>query len=140
MNLNPMTWLSLALILICIFIVLIGIAAKLNRPKINKEKYRNLWHRIEQNLKKDSTDSFHLSVIQADKLLDHAMKERGIRGSTMGERMKRMQNEWTNPNAVWGAHKLRNRIAHEPEVVVNYQDAKRALSAFRQALKDVGAL
>ena len=76
----------------------------------------------------------------ADKLLDHALKERGAKGETMGERMKTLQTTWSNANAVWGAHKLRNQVAHEPDVQLSYDLARRALASFKQALKDVGAI
>ena len=58
----------------------------------------------------------------------------------MGERMKQLQTKWTNANNVWGAHKIRNRIAHESDVKLSYDETRRALAAFKQALKDVGAV
>jgi hypothetical protein len=107
---------------------------------LDVDKYRLRWLQIEQQLKKDEQSSYHLSVLNADKLLDQALRERGIRGTTMGERMKTVKDTWTNANAVWTAHKLRNQIAHEMDAVVSYEDARRALSGFKQALKDVGAI
>jgi hypothetical protein len=67
-----------------------------------------------------------------------ALKERGVRGNTMGERMK--NSSWSNANAVWAAHKIRNKIAHEADVAVDYDTARRALASFKQGLKDVGAI
>lgn len=58
----------------------------------------------------------------------------------MADRMKQYQKSWSNANAVWSAHKLRNRIAHDTDVQVGYDDTRRALGAFKQALKDVGAI
>jgi transposase len=58
----------------------------------------------------------------------------------MGERMKTIKDTWSNANNVWTAHKLRNQIAHETDVSVGYDDARRALSGFKQALKDLGAI
>lgn len=107
---------------------------------LNVERYRVKWLSIEQHLKQDEVSSYHLSVLNADKLLDQALRDRGVKGNTMGERMKTVQQSWSNANAVWGAHKLRNQIAHEQDVRVNYDDARRALSGFKQALKDVGAI
>jgi transposase len=91
-------------------------------------------------LKRDEESSYHLCILNADKLLDQAMRERGIKGETMGERMKTIRTVWSNPNGVWTAHKLRNQVAHEPDVRIGYDDARRALSSFKQALKDVGAI
>lgn len=108
--------------------------------RLDVEKYRTRWMTIEQQLKRDELMTYHMSVLSADTLLDQALKEKGIAGATMGERMKQMQQKWSNANNVWTAHKLRNQIAHEPDVKLTYDNARRALSSFKQALKDVGAI
>jgi hypothetical protein len=108
--------------------------------KLDVEKYRTRWMTIEQQLKRDELMTYHMSVLSADTLLDQALKDRGVSGATMGERMKQMQQKWSNANNVWTAHKLRNQIAHEPDVKLSYDTARRALSSFKQALKDVGAI
>jgi len=107
---------------------------------LDVEKYRSKWLQIEASLKRDESSSHHLAVLNADKLLDQALREKGVRGDTMGERMKTANTSWRNANAVWGAHKLRNQIAHESDVRVTYDDARRALAGFKQALKDLGAI
>jgi hypothetical protein len=109
-------------------------------PRLTVEKYRMRWLAIENQLNRDEPSSFQLSVLNADKLLDQALRERGVKGETMGARMKTAQTTWSNANAVWTAHKLRNQIAHEPDVNIRYEDARHALSSFKQALKDVGAI
>lgn len=107
---------------------------------LDVNKYRSRWMTIEQGLKRDETSSYPMSILNADTLLDHALKDKGIQGQTMGERMKKMQQKWSNANNVWSAHKLRNQIAHEPDVKIDYDSARRTLMAFKQALKDVGAI
>ena len=107
---------------------------------IDVEKYRTRWMTIEQQLKRDDINSYSMSVMNADKLLDQALQDRGISGTTMGERMKQMQSKWSNANNVWTAHKLRNQIAHETEVNIDYDSARRALASFKQAMKDLGAI
>lgn len=110
------------------------------KQHLDVEKYRVRWLTIEQAVKPDETATHQLSILQADKLLDLALKERGFAGNTMGERMKSAQKAWSDANHVWTAHKLRNQIAHETAFQLNYDMTKRALSAFRQALKDLGAV
>lgn len=107
---------------------------------INKEKYHVAWLGIEQQLKRNDNNSFYLTVLNADKLVDQALRERGFKGETMGERMKAAKGSWTNANHVWSAHKLRNRIAHEADARVSFDETRRALAAFKQALKDLGAI
>ena len=108
--------------------------------QLNVEAYRTKWLEIEKQLDKDNPASYQLTVLSADKLLDKALVERRFQGQTMGERMKQAQTTWSNANAVWAAHKLRNHIAHESDVQINYESARRALAAFKQGLKDVGAV
>ncbi len=108
--------------------------------QLKKDYYRSQWLTIESQLKKEDIHSYTVCIINADKLLDQALKERAVSGETMGERMKAFQSQWTNAQHIWAAHKIRNRIAHEAGVSLDYMQVRRALSAFRQGLKDVGAL
>jgi len=115
---------------------------------MNKKGHKNLdiahyqkkWFVIEQQFKKDDISSYSLTVLNADKLLDQALKERGMRGETMGERLKSAKDVFSERNNVWSAHKLRNKIAHETDVKVTYNAARYALGDFKRALKDIGAI
>jgi hypothetical protein len=122
-----------------LLIIVITLTRK-GSTQLDVDKYRSKWLTIENQLKRDEESSYHLCILNADKLLDQALRERGIRGETMGERMKTVRTTWSNANAVWTAHKLRNQVAHEPDVRIGYDDTRRALAAFKQALKDVGAI
>lgn len=113
---------------------------KKGQTQLNVDKYRLKWLKIEQQLKRDEPTSYHLTVLEADKLVDMALRERGAKGDTMGERMKNMKDVWSNRNAIWNAHKLRNQIAHETDAKVTYDAARRALAGFKQGLKDLGAI
>lgn len=108
--------------------------------QLDVDKYRSRWMSIETSLKRDEQNSYTVCIFDADKLLDQALRERGFAGKTMGERMKQCQGKWTNGNGVWAAHKLRNRLAHEADVRVDYERARQALVAFKQGLKDLGAI
>ena len=79
-------------------------------------------------------------MIEGDKLLDKAMIEMGIPGKTMGDRLKRAGEKFTDTNAVWRAHKLRNVIAHEEDLDLSYRQASSAVAIYKQALKDLGAI
>lgn len=112
-----------------------------NSPRgLDQDKYRSRWLSIETRLRQDDNNTYTVCIIEADKLLDQALRDRGLAGKTMGERMKQRQGTWTNGNGVWAAHKLRNRIAHETDVVVDYARTKQALGAYKQGLKDLGAI
>ena len=128
------------ILVVGILLIVVITITKKGPAQLDVDKYRLKWLSIEQHLKREDPHTCQMVVLNADKLLDQALRERGIKGQTMGERMKTLQGTWSNANAVWTAHKLRNRIAHESDVAVSYDDARRALGAFKQALKDVGAI
>lgn len=107
---------------------------------LDQDKYRSQWLTIETRLKRDDPSTYMLCIIDADKLLDRALVEKGIQGKVMSDRMKKCQGKWTNGNGVWAAHKLRNRLVHETDVAVEYERARGALVAYKQALKDLGAI
>lgn len=135
----------IAIFLIAILIVggaLFAIVALTKRSgrALNIEKYQSQWLKIENGLQKDNKATYQLSILQADKLVDAALRDRGVKGNTMGERMKAAQSIWKNPDHIWGAHKIRNRIAHEADSEVTHDIAARSLAAYRQALKDLGAI
>jgi hypothetical protein len=80
-----------------------------------------------------------LAVIDADKLLDEALKRRNFKGKTMGERLVSAQRTLSDNDAVWYAHKLRNRLVHEPDVRLKKNEAQQALAGFKKGLNDLGA-
>ena len=136
-----------SVVFLVIAIIAVGLLALIamvlighRRYEFNVEEYQTRWLKIENRLIKGQHQGYPLAVLNADKLLDHALIEMGLTGKTMGERLKKIESRFSNPNAVWFAHRLRNQIAHEPDFELRFEEAKRAVSAFKQALKDLGAI
>lgn len=122
-------------------LIFVSIVLTQNRKyRFDVEAYQTDFLAIENALSADNPASFNMAIVDADKLLDKAMHEMGVPGKTMGDRLKRSGSKFTQLNAVWYAHKLRNQIAHEHGFKVEYKQAKHALSTYRQALKDLGAI
>jgi hypothetical protein len=130
--------------LVVVIILGIGVLVFINRfgthvpRRLNQEYFQRHWAELLERVK--SPDGMILAVIDADKLLDEALKRRGFKGKTMGERLVSAQRSITDNDSVWYAHKLRNRLVHEPGVKLKKTEAQNALSGFRQGLKDLGAL
>lgn len=130
----------IGVLIVAVLLIVVMVLTKKGPAPLDVEKYRSRWLSIENQLDRNNTAHVAMIVLEADKLLGQALRDRGVKGETMGERMKTAKDTWSNPNALWTAHKLRNQIAHEPGIVVSYDDARRALGAFKQALKDMGAI
>lgn len=130
----------LAILIVAVFVFVAILLTGKRGYTFNKETYQSKFLAIENKLKPENASSFTASVIEADKLLDKAMVEMGIPGKTMGDRLKKSGDNFSNINAVWRAHKLRNTIAHESDFEITYKQAFNALSVYKQALKDLGAV
>ena len=130
---------SIAVVGILVFVAIVLTGKK--RYTFNKLEYQSDFLAIENSLTKDNSQSYNMAVVEGDKLLDKAMMEMGIPGKTMGERLKKCGKEkYSQLNAVWNAHKLRNQIAHESGFKIEYHQARHALTIYKQALKDLGAI
>jgi len=105
---------------------------------LNQAYYQERWQTLQKLCKDQAT--WPLAIIDADKLLDDALRRSKYRGKTMGERLVAAQRDITNNDEVWFGHKLRNRLVHESNVKLNEQNVKEALMGIRGALKDLGAL
>jgi hypothetical protein len=137
---NSLLAFIVGVLVVGVLLIVVISLTKRSPAALDVEKYRSQWLAIESQLRREEPGSYQLVVLNGDKLLDKALKERGFKGDTMGERMKNAKGTWSNANAVWAAHKLRNQIAHEADARVSYEDARRALGGFKLALKDVGAI
>lgn len=129
-----------AVLIVAVFIFVAILLTGKRGYVFNREKYQTDFLAIENRMRKESPATWTATIIEADKLLDKAMIEMGVPGKTMGDRLKRRGDKFSNLNGVWRAHKLRNAIAHEAGFEVGYKQALNALEIYKQALKDLGAI
>ena len=136
---DPLIWLFVAIVIVgASFLVIMGLTRKTSK-NLDQSKYRERWLTISNSITSE-VGTQQLAIINADKLLDQALKQRGIAGETMGDRMKTAKDLFSNNGAIWSAHKLRNRIVHEDSSKLNPIVTRKAMSSFKVALKDIGAL
>lgn len=117
--------------------VIIFIVKKLPK-RVRKVQYVKKWRDI-QKLCANKDDWSH-AIVHADMLLEEILKKRKITGKTTGERMVNAQAKFSANDSIWQAHKLANSIRHEGAKSLKEIEVKEALVAFRQALRDLGAL
>ena len=130
----------IAILIVAAMVLVAMMITKKRQYRFNVQNYQARFLKIENGLNKQNTATFMKTVIDGDKLLDKAMVEMGIPGKTMGDRLKHAKDKFTDINAVWRAHKLRNALAHEDDLEITYRQAAAAIQIYKQALKDLGAI
>lgn len=135
-----MVFLVIAIIAVGLLALVAMILGGKHRHSFNVQEYQTRWLKIENSLEKGDERSYRLAIIEADKLVDRALNEMGIPGKSMGEKLKKIGNRLPDIQKLWHAHKLRNQIVHESDFDINYNQARQALTIFRQTLKNLGAI
>lgn len=110
------------------------------KRKMDLAKYAERWDAIQKLC--SSRKTWPQAVVKADELLDEALKGKGYKGKTTGERLVAAQHELSSNETVWAGHKLCKTLNVEDVDVrkLKKKDVVQALSGFRQALRDLGAL
>ncbi|MDD3662039.1 MAG: hypothetical protein PHG63_03145 [Candidatus Dojkabacteria bacterium] len=75
-------------------------------------------------------------IIRLDTLLGKSLEYAGVRGETVGDRLKNARGLFDRDryNQLWEAHKLRNRLVHE-QVEMGSSETERAASVFNYAIR-----
>lgn len=130
----------IAILIVAVFVFVAILLTGKHKYRFDIEAYQARFLAIENKLTRDNPATFMNAVIEGDKLLDRALNEIGVPGKTMGDKLKKSGDKFSDIDAVWRAHKLRNAVAHESDFDITYKQAATALLAYKQALKDLGAI
>lgn len=76
-------------------------------------------------------------LMEIDKVLDYAFKKKGIRGQTLGERLKNAKDYYKpgEYQKIWNAHKARNILAHEINSRLSISDMKAHYLVLKKSIK-----
>lgn len=99
---------------------------KLNRTA--RQEVIDAWRGIE-----DIEDPV-LRIVEADKVLDLAMKRLGYEG-TFKDKFTKAKSVFPNASSLWKGHLLRNRLVHEPGARVTQAEARRVIVSIDAALR-----
>ena len=128
------------LLLVTLFVV--WLRAKFAQPELygmSRDEIRKRWAALPA-MTKQGIMGTKLAVLEADNLLDAALKSLMIPGDTLGERLKVAGYKYPKLQNVWWAHKLRNQIAHDASAQFSVRQGQQALDEFERALKHLSIL
>lgn len=88
----------------------------------------------------DNPTDWKLAIIEADIILDGALKQLGYPGASLGERLKSIAPGQLNTlQDAWEAHKVRNRIAHDgADFVLTKRIAGETINRYQRVFSELG--
>lgn len=99
------------------------------------------WRMLIERLGTEAQKDFKTAIIEADGLVDAALRAYEFPGESMGERMQTVTRErLPSINDLWQAHKVRNAIAHDPHYNVSPREGHDIMRIYKKILEELGVL
>lgn len=106
-----------------------------------KNVVRQEWIDILGHMESSNPTNWVMAVIEADKILDTLLAERGYDGASIGDKLKSIEEgKLRSLSDAWEAHKIRNKIAHETGFVLEAREAKKAIAHYEAVFRELGYL
>lgn len=137
---NPEKWLLVGIIFggLILITIITFLVIKFLPKRLKADEFARQWVNLQKLCA--NVETWPQAIIEADNLLDRALKKRSFRGKSMGARLVNAQRLFSDNDAVWYAHKLKVKLQQNSKRNLKQEDVKEALIGFRRALKDLGAL
>lgn len=117
------------------------------RERIYDERFRggaknNRLADVEMHIASEQPNDWKLAIIEADIILDEALKKLGYGGVSLGERLKSISPSQLNSlDMAWQAHKVRNQIAHEgADFVLTKRLAEDTIKQYKIVFGELGVI
>ncbi|HMB25935.1 MAG TPA: hypothetical protein VKP03_00805 [Patescibacteria group bacterium] len=133
---------GLAVAVMFLVVVVAWIFVRRNKrvDDLDRQFIQKRWKKIQELMSFGKQMNYKLAVIEADKLLDEALKSLHFSGKTMAERLNLASYKYPKLKRVWWAHKVRNKVVHDVRYELKYNETKKVLGLFKSALKILKAL
>lgn len=95
------------------------------------------WQIIEDCMAEKTASGYKLALIEADKLLDKALRDAGYPGKNIEERITQAKNNFSNLKTLKKAREKRNLVLRELSYNLNSIDVEEAVKFYHQALLDI---
>lgn len=111
---------------------------------LDRQTVQTGWQKVEEQASLGKPSNLKSAVIEADKLVDFALRKMYPAAETMGERLKEVKPKFIGNYALyddlWFAHKLRNELVHNVGFEIPTVEARPTLEKFKAALVHLGVV
>lgn len=99
------------------------------------------WQGVVARTATNDESQWKLAIIEADTILDEAIKQLGYKGTTMGDRMKQIKpGKFPMLEDAWRVHRVRNYIVHDPTYHISAQAASRVFGIYQAIFIRLGII
>lgn len=105
-----------------------------NLPLVVNEK----WEKVQVHINSANPSDWKLAILECDIMLSDILEKMGYMQESIGEKLKSIEpSDFTNIEAAWEAHKIRNAIAHEgSDFMINEREAKRVVGLYELVFQE----
>ncbi|MFN3693063.1 MAG: hypothetical protein ACK4SL_03140 [Candidatus Paceibacteria bacterium] len=102
----------------------------------------NRFNDIKNHINSENPNDWKLAIIEADIILDEALKRQGYAGTSLGERLRSISPaSMQTLDDAWEAHKIRNEIAHSGvDFVLTHKLARETIVRYERVFGELGLL
>jgi hypothetical protein len=96
------------------------------------------WQNVLIHINSSNPSDWKLAILECDIMLSDVLEKMGYMQESIGEKLKSVEpSDFTNIEAAWEAHKIRNAIAHEgSEFLINEREAKRVIGLYEVVFRE----
>jgi hypothetical protein len=96
------------------------------------------WKKVLVHINSTNPSDWKLAILECDIMLAEILEKMGYMQPSIGDKLKAIEpSDFTNIEAAWEAHKIRNSIAHEgSEFLINEREAKRVVGLYELVFRE----
>lgn len=108
------------------------------RPAGSASRNAERWAKIKKRLQKAGKFENKRAVVEANGMMDEALKKMGYKGKTTGEKLKQLTPEvLPHLDKVMEAYRIYSSVTGSPDYELSFNDAKEAIESYETALRDL---
>ena len=99
------------------------------------------WKQIRTKYDDGTMDGAKVAIIQADALVDTILKNAGLEGEHMADRLMNIdKSELKSLDDIWTSHKIRNNVVHTDGFELSSDLSDRAMRGYEKFLKELNII
>ncbi len=95
------------------------------------------WQKILDYTNSNHPNDWKMAIIESDIILEEMLEKMGYIGDTIANKLKQIEkSDFQTVEKAWKAHKVRNRIAHDPNFVLNKKETEKTIKMYKSVFEE----